>query len=84
MSRRLRTLYKSANGDQWLLLLESAGDPLVLHIANPASGGYVTRFSIGDFLTRDAASPPGRALLDLIATLVDHVDPAASHEGLHG
>ncbi|MFO1035321.1 MAG: hypothetical protein U1E45_00625 [Geminicoccaceae bacterium] len=74
MSRRLRTLYKSSNGDQWLLLQEAADEPLVMHVAAAASGGYVTKFAIGEFLSRDGQAPQGRALFDLIATLLDHAE----------
>lgn len=67
-----RTLYRSANGDNWSLVRDDAsGTPQVLHEPNRASGGQTSRIGIGDFLTRDTHGPQQAELLRLIGTLVD-------------
>ena len=72
MSQALRELYRSSNGDRWVLVLNDAnGRPQVLHEPNRSSGGRASRTEIGDFLIRDAHGPQHAELLRLIGTLVD-------------
>ena len=67
-----RTLYRSSNGDRWLLARETeSGRVFVRHEANLPAGGRVTDLDVGAFL---AAGPPGpqhRELLRLVGVLVD-------------
>lgn len=73
----MREIYRSSNGDQWLLVRAEAGHPAVLHRANLSSGGRETVVEIGDFLRPGAAGPEHQELLRLIGTLVDDERPTA-------
>lgn len=56
-----RALYLSSNGDRWLLERDEAtGHALVLHQANAASGGTLTRLSVGDFCAAATAARSSR------------------------
>ena len=46
-----RDLYRSANGDRWLLVRDDTGRVFVRHEANPASGGTFTDSDSAEFLT---------------------------------
>lgn len=72
MSER-RELYRSPNGDSWYLGREPAnGDAFVIHQPNGPSGGQLSHIALGAFLEQGSkARPEQRALLRLIATLVD-------------
>jgi hypothetical protein len=48
---KARKLYESQNGDRWYLI-RTAGEVLVRHEANAASGGHVEHLSLGAFLSR--------------------------------
>ncbi|HEX6011445.1 MAG TPA: hypothetical protein VFY87_06500 [Geminicoccaceae bacterium] len=81
MATLTRTLYRSSNGDRWLLARETeSGRVSVQHEANLPSGGRVTDLDVGAFL---AAGPPGpqhQELLRLIGTLVEAAEPALGPE----
>jgi hypothetical protein len=70
MSVGEREIYKSENGDSWLLCREDAR-VFVRHHANQSSGGKITSIEISDFLARGKAGPEHQALARLIGGLVD-------------
>ena len=51
------TVYRSSNGDDWLLETDAAGGQSVLHRANASSGGRETRMPIEEFLERGGGGP---------------------------
>src|SRR5260370_33513423 len=69
MSDHEREIYRSENGDRWLLCRDDDERDFVLHKANVASGGAVTKIELGDFLGRDKAGPEHQALARLIRSL---------------
>ena len=70
MSDHEREIYRSENGDRWLLCRDDER-VFVLHKANVSSGGAVTTIELGDFLGRGKAGPEHQALARLIGSLVD-------------
>ena len=63
-----RELYRSPNGDRWLLCRDAdAGRVFVRHEANAPSGGQVSEIEIGTFLG-GGNGPEHQALLRLIGT----------------
>ena len=66
-----RELYRSANGDRWLLVRDEVGRLFVRHEANLPSGGAVTDVEIGKFLRDGGLGPEKQELLRLIGTLVE-------------
>ncbi len=57
----------SANGDRWFLeRARSAGEDIVIHRANPASGGTETRMAVSSFLHVTGDRPEGRALREAL------------------
>lgn len=52
-------IYRSANGDRWLLIREQN---VVRHEPNLASGGRVTETAVDEFLKRTGSSPENQAL----------------------
>jgi hypothetical protein len=64
-------IYRSENGDRWLLCRTANGHAYIEHRANISSGGNVTSIEIGDFLGNGRAGPEHRALLGLIANSVE-------------
>jgi len=70
MSDHQREIYKSENGDSWLLCHKDER-VFVLHKANLSSGGTETRIQLGDFLGTGNAGPEHQALIRLIGELVD-------------
>jgi hypothetical protein len=66
-----REIYRSENGDRWLLCREDS-QVFVLHRANEPSGGKLTRIELEDFLRKGNAGPEHQALVRLIGSLVDH------------
>jgi hypothetical protein len=66
---RFRELYRSSNGDTWELH-DERGHVFVLHRANLASGGRISRLELSDFLSR-GNGPEQQALIELIRTLLD-------------
>ncbi len=74
-----RDLYRSANGDRWLLVRDDNGRVFVRHEANLASGGTVTDSEIADFLTQGGLGPEKQELLRLIGSLADYrITPGGS------
>jgi hypothetical protein len=66
-----RQLYRSSNGDRWLLVRDpAAGRVFVRHEANLASGGQITDAEIGNFLTEGGTGPEKQELLRLIGSPV--------------
>ena len=75
-----RDLYRSANGDRWLLVRDDGGRVIVRHEANPASGERVTNSEIAEFLTQGGLGPEKQELLRLIGSLADYkVTSGGSH-----
>ncbi|WP_182422154.1 hypothetical protein [Aureimonas sp. ME7] len=57
------SVYRSANGDDWLLEYDAAGQVVaVVHQANAASGGARTRLAVDEFLQRSGDSPEAAAV----------------------
>jgi hypothetical protein len=72
MPIQTRQLYRSANGDRWLLAREADSDRVfVRHEANPSSGGHVTDSALGAFLSQGGHGPEQQELLRLIGSLVE-------------
>ena len=72
MSFDARAVYRSANGDRWLLVRDPAsGRVFVRHEPNVPSGGRATDIGVGDFLVRGGHGPEQQGLLRLIGTLVE-------------
>ena len=66
---RTREIYRSANGDRWLLARDpDAGRVFVRHEPNLPSGGQVADIEIGAFLIAAGNGP--EKLLRLIGSLV--------------
>ena len=71
MAIRIKEIYRSANGDRWLLALDSDSDRVfVRHEPNLPSGGQVADIEIGAFLIAAGNGPEKQELLRLIGTLV--------------
>ncbi len=65
-----REIYASSNGDVWRLVKD--GEQIsVMHLPNLASGGFAKSFRVDVFLRHEKQTPQGKALLDLIGTLVE-------------
>jgi hypothetical protein len=76
---RTREIYRSANGDRWLLALDSDTDRVfVRHEPNLPSGGQVADIEIGAFLIGAGSGPEKQELLRLIGTLVRGPNTARS------
>ena len=74
-----RDLYRSANGDRWLLVRDDSSRVFVRHEANPASGGTVTDSEIAEFLTQGGLGPEKQELLRLIGSLAEYrITPGGS------
>ncbi|NDV89164.1 hypothetical protein GTW51_21070 [Aurantimonas aggregata] len=58
----MRTVYRSSNGDDWLLQIDDAGAGTVVHRANLSSGGTETRMPVDEFLARGGGSPEAQAV----------------------
>ena len=72
MSLDTREFHRSANGDRWSLVRESAsGRVFVRHEPNVSSGGRASDIAVGDFLARGGHGPEHQELLRLIGTLVE-------------
>jgi hypothetical protein len=59
-------VYRSPNGDAWFYERPLNGLPMVVHEANAASGGTVTRIPVADFL-EFGNGPEQQALSRLLA-----------------
>jgi hypothetical protein len=71
MDCKRREIYASPNGDRWFLSQDAAGEFVVIHQANVASGGRVSTVTLRTFLRIDEQSPQNQALRALIQELVD-------------
>ena len=79
MAIRTREIYRSANGDRWLLAIDSdTGRVFVRHESNLPSGGQVADIEIGAFLFAAGNRPEKQELLRLIGTLVRGPDATRS------
>ena len=68
---RTREIYRSSNGDRWLLARDpDTGRVFVRHEPNLPSGGQVADVEIGAFLIAAGNGPEKQELLRLIGTLV--------------
>ncbi|KAB1070207.1 hypothetical protein [Methylobacterium planeticum] len=81
-------LYASQNGDRWSLCRGAdVADVYVLHEANPASGGQMSRIALGPFLAGPAGAPERQEALRLIGALMERAaqmrpaTPAAPEPG---
>jgi hypothetical protein len=72
---RVRTLYKSSNGDVWSIGTNDAGKLVVIHEPNRASGGQRTETDVSTFLNVDHYGPEHEALLSLIVGKQDQAVP---------
>jgi hypothetical protein len=76
-----RELYRSSNGDGWLLARESqSGRVLVSHVPNIPSGEKTTDIEIGAFLCERSYGPQHMELLRLVGTLVEKRSDLGDHE----
>ena len=74
-----RDLYRSANGDRWLLVRDNSGRAFMRHEANVASGGTVTNSEITEFLGQGGLGPEKQELLRLIGSLAEYrITPGGS------
>ena len=71
MPRKEREIYRSENGDRWILCRDDR-QVFVLHRANEPSGGKLSHIELGDFLRKDNAGSEHQALVLLIGSLVDN------------
>jgi hypothetical protein len=79
---RTREIYHSANGDRWLLALDSDTDRVfVRHEPNLPSGGQVADIELGAFLIGTGSGPEKQELLRLIGTLLKAPRPPAANDG---
>lgn len=71
MAEATRLLHGGPDGGRWELVRDdAAGRVFVRHTPDPASGGPVGEFEIGEFLIRGLHGPEHLALLRLIGGLV--------------
>ena len=61
-----KVFHESANGDQWLLVTDTGGPPVVRHTPNRSSGGTVELTDLQSFLDREPHSPQNQALTSLL------------------
>ena len=74
-----KEIYRSANGDRWLLASDpDTGRVFVKHEPNLPSGGQVADIEIGAFLFAAGNGPEKQQLLRLIGTLVRGPDATMS------
>jgi hypothetical protein len=77
-----RELYRSMNGDVWVLDVdESTGMPVIEHRPNEASGGETSRVSIERFLGGSHLGPEHQKLLSLICKLAASSDDLPDNAG---
>ena len=68
---RTREIYRSSNGDRWLLARDpGTGRVFVRHEPNLSSGGQVADIEIGAFLIAAGNGPEKQEVQGLIGTLV--------------
>jgi hypothetical protein len=67
MSLSTQQIYRSANGDRWLLMTDTAsGHKFVRHEANQSSGGQITDRNVEDFLAIGGSGSEFAALRKLL------------------
>ena len=62
-------IYRSLNGDRWLLITDEADRLMVRHEPAMASGGRTTETPVQEFLDRTDTSPENLALRELLDRL---------------
>lgn len=68
MALPAETIYRSSNGDRWILIHDSnTGRMFVRHEPNPSSGGRVTDTDVEEFLSVDGPGPEFAALRRMLA-----------------
>ena len=76
MKLKTRQLYRSSSGDVWLLGRDpDSGRVMVVHRANPASGGNVEDVEIDVLGPKRRHTAEAQALVQLIGTLVEDAMP---------
>jgi hypothetical protein len=58
--------YTSSNGDTWTLVQNETGEPAVMHVPNPSSGGQPSQMDVSLFLSNGAEGPEHQALRHLM------------------
>jgi hypothetical protein len=66
----IKELYCSPNGERWHLCKDVSGAVFVVHQPNSPSGRRISRFELGDFLSREYG-PEQEALVHMIGTLIE-------------
>ena len=74
-----KELYRSPNGDRWLLVRKGSSERiLVRHEPNLPSGGKASEIEVGEFLSR-GHGPEQQALLRLIGSSAEvEADPSGA------
>ena len=65
----VKELYCSPNGDRWTLCRDSAGELVVSHQPNQASGGQASETEVNVFLSFGGHGPEYQALTEALADL---------------
>ena len=67
MALPAENIYRSSNGDRWILIRDtSTGRAGVRHEPNPSSGGRVTDMDVEEFLRVDGSGPEFAALRQIL------------------
>jgi hypothetical protein len=67
-------IYRSANGDHWILIRDiNSARTSIRHEANPSSGGHVTEMDVDAFLNIGRSGPEFAALRRLLDRPTDPV-----------
>jgi len=67
MAVLIRHVYRSANGDRWMLITDTvSGEKIVRHEANQSSGGHATDMGVQEFLDIRGSGPEFAALRGLL------------------
>lgn len=61
-----KPVYRSENGDDWLLATDTAGNISIVHRGNVPSGGMRTETPLAEFLALNGDSPEGRAIREAV------------------
>ena len=65
----IHEIYRSLNGDRWLLITDAADRLVVRHEPALASGGRTTETPVDEWLNRTGISPENQALRELLERL---------------
>jgi hypothetical protein len=71
----IRELYSSPNGDRWTLCRNLAGQLVVSHRPNLASGGRASEIDVEVFLSQGGHGPEHQALTKALARMVNSAHP---------